>query len=367
MRFFCFVLLTFVLTYVLIGCGKNKLTSTKVLQASIIKTIPLPKYNAFLGAGYDTEHLAVLMLRQDTNSAGLKEEIVVYLLDLSNFKSTEVTMSIGKGPGELADYPFSVQLESSNMYFHLPKTNEMRIFSQKGKWIDNVVYSESMNSNTLSEYAVVHEENIYFHNSKNYLLAKMDVNGRVVKSLKYQEKYDLNKKKIRINGGCMVLDKRAEQFYIGYYNLPFRVEVYDLDLNLKDVIRYKVEYFSPYELDMTKRFNNLSGTSIISNIVIDEEYLYLTCFVNSGIEINQDNNYIYVIDKKTKQPIKRINFNSNNTLSNQFDIILATRDFIIGYYYPSKDEKMSNPVFSGDAFCYLLVYENPMYEKGNNR
>ena len=218
-----------------------------------------------------------------------------------------LTFKKGKGPGQIL-FAFSGGIYDDTIYILDQGMKRISYYDLNGSYIDEVQLNDATSSD-LSSFIVIGDK-IYIHGSYMTLLAILDrADGHLIKKIDFPEKVDFEQKEIPIQGGTFSYDPQQKMLLIGYYNKPFRLERYDLDLKKIDTVTItENDSYEPCRWQKIPQGGMaIVGHYMIPSIDLGSDYIYIPSphgvkWGEHGHEPIPSKNFINVFNRKTYKP-----------------------------------------------------------------
>ncbi len=276
----------------------------------------------------------------------------------------------GKGPNEVTSFN-NFEVSKNRMLIFDSVLNRISIFDFTGKLIDVI----NINKNNIKSVAncVLISGRMIFNGFHKVKIGKFNYENGKYKIKKYQLKktYGETYDGMITRGGNIYYDENSENVFLAYNNIPFKIEVYNKNLNLKKVIEKDINReVSQYRFKLLGKGRGTTavGNKLITGIRTYKDFLYT---VNQGrksfiVKNNRLKPNLYlkkvkinIFDKKTGEYLYCI---ENEKLSD-IDAIIGgiidiNKDHIILAYTETENEifkKNRRKIEKG-----IVVLDNPL-------
>lgn len=213
--------------------------------------------------------------------AGIYNDSVYYIQDLSNeyrirfmsFEGAEqrhISIKKGKGPGE-AESTLGIRIFKDIIYFSDLRLARISMFSIDGKYIESIDFDKNSGFIVSFDYC---NGPMAFQSLTHTKLGLIDLqDGSVIKSIK-SDIDETNYVGKELTSGVTKYDPLTNKIYIGNLSIPYRIDVYDMDLNKLNTITYDLE--KTYRPAKLVEGPDADGDMIVSSISVDEKHIYAT-------------------------------------------------------------------------------------------
>ncbi len=294
-----------------------------------------------------------------------------FILKINSIEGEElksITIPQGKGPGE-AYQILGVKFKNDKIYFGDLGLQRVTMLDMDGKYLDSFKYNSSKIGFVV--YFEIGGNNFYFNSLSHVNLGQMNLNDGNV-----ENKVDMDLKKLPENdtvyeGLKMVYDDKNNKLYAGHMSVPYRIDIYDENLNKIDEIEHDNLFKKAKKMRFYRRRGaglRIAGKTIISSIALDDNYIY-TPFTGSFTELKEENFQmklnkikpeILVTDKKTKELKARIKIQGINKIKGSFNIIGVNDKYIVTSLTDRSDKaKVVKNVYKKGSRNLILVFEKP--------
>lgn len=265
--------------------------------------------------------------------------VVVYFFTFSGEIIETIRFKIGKGPGYIG-HPAAVKIYNGKIYIYDDSLRKISIFSRKGVFIDDILISDIFGIGGTID---IDGKFLYYHGFYKNKLVKYDMEkAAVVKSIVYPDykKENLDKEEIKIRGGYLEVDQECNALYIGYYNEPYRIEMYNKELEKSCVFKKKgVNQKFPL---VQQRSGFWSGTFSISSLCRYEDFLIAssgggTLIKNGKPSALKESFGLSVFDLESKKLRNEITIRQISHVVGNAYIIGITDDYIVLYMSDEDD------------------------------
>jgi len=310
------------------------------------------------------------------------EKAYLNFYNLNGKKAKQLEFTRGRGPGQIFAINVTfIQNEKINIFDFARRS--LLIFDLKGNYIDEYKIN-------LDDYGTIarNKEHIYFSGMLRNKLAKLDITeGDILKTIKYEDAEgiksfrDIVGKKMKL--APIYIDRQDKKVYRGTYNLPYKIEKYDYDLNIIDKFEREIKgNFKDFKL-ISGSGNN--GSILISSMETDDKYLYAS-FGGGQITERKDNKislsgisneyFISVFDKKNGDFLYEINVDAISPLKGITRLLKVTKEniyiMVVDFEDTLKNElesrdlndeksEMESRYLSGNVTRAVVTVKNPLY------
>ena len=192
-----------------------------------------------------------------------------YKLQFSDEKGNitrEYNFDKGKGPGETM-FPASITLADENICIYDSWMEKISLFDPEGEFIDSYLLDGIGDHGSIT----VIDNAVYYHGLALTFFLKYDFSTEEeIKRVPHSEKmrkswFDMDARlKTPVEGGCLAAGPDKKRLYIGYWNMPYRVDEFDLDLNkLRTFTRTLDRNYKPLQGSFGERL--ISGIQFYDN------------------------------------------------------------------------------------------------------
>lgn len=215
----------------------------------------------------------------------------------------------GKGPGEIT-HNWRLKVFDDRVYLLDESQNKIVVYDLQGEAVDDIYFN--VTGERIIDF-VVFQDSIILEGIFKYKLLKLDKStGDIVAELKYEKAYSVNEYFASdLRDGILACDDG--RIYLGYYNKPFRIDVFSDALEQVD--SFVKDYGDGYENCGWQRHPQggvaLMGHQMVYNMFVKGDEIYVP--FGQGITYDEDGmhfmdveNAIYVMNKtngKLKQKI----------------------------------------------------------------
>ena len=213
--------------------------------------------------------------------SGVYNDMVYYVQDLPTdfkvrfltFEGKEVrSISIkkGKGPGE-AISTLGIRIFEDTIYFSDMQLARISIFTIDGTFKESIEFDQDSGLVVSLDYC---NGPMAFQSLTHTKLGLMDMKtGKIIKSIKSSVN-EANYVGTELNGGVTKYDPLTNHIYVGNLSLPYRIDVYDMDLQKLKTITYDLD--GNYRPAKLVEGPDADGDMIVSSISVDEKHIYAT-------------------------------------------------------------------------------------------
>ncbi len=341
------------------GSTSNNIHPPKVIETDVAFVWGLNQItgnNPSRCCGFSNDLIYIL------SDEGNKFQITFY--KVNGQKEKTVVINKGKGPGEVK-FNFFFKIRDNRMFFYDWSLKKIAIYDIEGKPIDDILLPAELGYVQDFDY---YDGIFYLHDALNNKIMKLNQNGEVVSKIGYEEgiisKSDFFTFPVRF--GRLLIDQSDPSLYLGYYNLPYRIEKYDLNLNKRHTITKKVSD-SYYECKWLKRDKNvsLSGNMMVETMAIYNQYLYIPfgegyTYDQNGLVPYHVENTLFVFDKNSGKYVcdiwnKKLKNSSYGYyvlgVNKEYIILLSMYDSSVAEDYASQEERDNN-------YAWIFVLKN---------
>lgn len=233
--------------------------------------------------------------------------ITLHFYDFEGNKTKTVDFNRGKGPAQINN-PALFSVAKDKIYIYDDTVQKLNLYDLKGNFIK--AYSIDTKLGLMGS-CKLDDKYLYYHGFYKNKLVKYNYKKRkIVEKISYKNfnKKDFKDKKFEVNGGYMHIIK--DKIYIGYYNQPYRIEIYNK--NLKHLETIKKELDKNYQ-DVVKTEKGVwTGAFVISSVKSYDNNLYASFgggdkSIGKNSKLLKNRFRIFVFDKKHKYKFKLIN------------------------------------------------------------
>lgn len=265
--------------------------------------------------------------------------VAVYFFTFSGEIIETIRFKIGKGPGYIG-HPAAVKIYNGKIYIYDDSLRKISIFSRKGVFIDDILISDIFGIGGTID---IEGKFLYYHGFYQNKLVKYDMEqATVVRSIAYSDfkKEDLDKDEIKIRGGYLKVDQERDALYIGYYNGPYCIEIFNRGLEKKCSLKRK-NAEQKFPLVQTRR-GFWSGTFSISSLCRYEDFLIAssgggTLIKNGKPSALKESFSISVFDLESRKLRNEITIRQISHVVGNAYIIGITEDYIVLYMSDEAD------------------------------
>lgn len=289
---------------------------------------------------------------------------LVEFYDFSGTKSYTVPIGKGKGPGEVM-YLTAVRVSEDVIHIYDYALKKIVRYSVKGDHIDDIMIDTQL---PLTDFQVVRNE-YFFAGALDQLICKVNSEGEVSQKIEYDE--GLLKHGDRYPGGIVAADDLSHSLYIGYSNLPYRIEEYSKDLKKTMTISKKVrEKSDPVRIYSPKEWRGMyfpQGKFAIHSMAFDEKYIYVSYgagfhYTSQGIELLPVKNALNVFDKNNGEYIYDISCEQLKNSSFGYALLGVTDKYIVlGAMTILEKDLMDNmQIKTKDNLFWFIILKKPI-------
>ena len=228
---------------------------------------------------YDVDKLLMI---NPINNIGIYDNMIFYWSEendylLLNFKdlSKNIKKSIsfekGKGPGEISSINQTKVTEKKIIIFDSTR-KLLQFYDLEGQFIDEF---QIKNFEIGSMFDIL-ENTLYVTGMLKNQVTKIDLKKNIIKKVPFKVQYkkiaDLEKKGFRISP--IHIDRKTKNVYISSYILPYEINIYNNDLDNIGKLKRKIEKTLYHKFIYNKV--GASGSIMVSNMLSDDQYLYVS-------------------------------------------------------------------------------------------
>jgi len=288
------------------------------------------------------------------------DKVIIKFIDYYGNLVNRIIIDKGKGPGEV----LGVQIIKyyDNKLYILDSLNKISIFADNGEYIDCFYVNEC--GDTPFSFQVMNDDVLYISGQlKTNILKIKNGSGDIIKK-KVFENIDFSHGAF-FNGGPIALDCEKKILYRGFYSSPYRLDIYDLDLNLQKTIFYDL----PKNIHGTKWYIDnivdVSGYHLISSIHVDKRYLYLPPI--SGYEITHQGDKglkgdfkIYLINNKSYNCDYILYYDKIKIVKDIAGVFSINNDYIYTFIYDREGE-LNHKFFGNNQAgnIIIIIFKKP--------
>ena len=305
------IFFVFLLFSIFFGCTENKTVfSKKPLQGRVVsrieKVIRLKDFNS------TTNPADISGISEKLFFYGEKrgESFIVHLISLNNRKEKKIILKKGKGPGEV-QYPMSVKIAEGKIHILDMGLRKIVIYTLTGNYIDEIVIKGDIGFP--HTFAITKNYFIFNGSLRNKIAIVDKKNGNVIKNYVYEKPLPMPQKGKNFLGGILKADYEKDQFLLGYYNTPYRIEKYDKNGNLLLRMKRKVNFsLIPCRWNLVnKSYPIPTGHFAVPSFALFKSRLYVSPVEGYKIKQNKmirlkSEHFISVFDTENGKWIKKI-------------------------------------------------------------
>ncbi len=306
-----------------------------------------------------------------TNSGGF------CFADLSGKTIRQISIANGKGPGEIQSH-MAITIANDRIVIYDNAQNKLVLYSIEGKHIDDIALNDEIG---VPMSVTINDAFMYINGKFGVKLLKYDLTRL---SVSESQAYEVLQKEVPqdgdpFQGGVLSYDPFEKSLFLGYYNRPFTLEQYDIDLNV--IQTYSLKSTSDYKECSWYNYNGAItqvGDRVIGGIAFDENYIYTsfgggyekasTPTDGKPFEYRVVDVDIRAFDRKTKRQTAQIICTQLNGIRGFVKILGVTHDNIIiqiADMSPTTYLLMNKKRAENQTRNFAIaVLKNPLYEKG---
>ncbi len=355
----------------MLSCGKSTLEivtvpiSTTWIPVNLNLFNPPEKSGTYEGMLYYTE--------------AFPEKLVMHFTDENGNKQKTLTFKRGKGPGEVEAISL-IRVQNKIIYMYDLARQKVSMFDLAGTYVDEIPLSKDMGMFGVMDFM---DKTMYYHAYFGKKLSKLELeHGQLLKSIEHEkpsyEPNDIAGKDFE--QGIIRADSYDKKIYISYYIEPYRIEVYNTDLQLEHVLtRDLPEAYEKMKFDAQ---GGVNGNMLVSSLEADEHYIYAPfgggqrTIIKSPQDVKIEGVpkkfYISVFDKKKKKCIREIHIDKLVSLNGVISILGTTQKSIFllvidmgntleGIIHQKEEDKTEAQKQLGLNYS-IIVIPNPMYD-----
>ncbi len=347
------VLIILILILLLISCSSS---STSVLEAEYKEILELDVPRMFSNPGE-------LMKISDNKLIYLSSEGNYFYFNIINLKTKEksiLKISKGKGPNEMY-MPMSIALKDNRIYVYDMMLKKISIYDTEGQYLDDIYFKEHIGWPHSFD---VYKKDFVFNGGLHNKIVLLDREGKIYKKLAYEKIQRMPVPNEKFRGGIIKSD--GKKLFLGSFDKPYRIEVYDSDLKLERKITKKIKnnYENPV-WNLQLQHPMPVGSYMISSLYMSGDYIYTNSISRFDV-ITEDKKkkyktfendfYINVFDKKMGKIEYKI-INSKIDETEGFTIVKVDKNKI--YLFVSEDilKKLDKNIKSKNG---ILILNNPV-------
>lgn len=337
----------------LISCGKTKVD---IMEAEYIKVLELDISQMSSNPGELMEIAGDDLIYLSSKG----DNFYFNIINLKTKDKSRIKISRGKGPNELY-MPMSIALKNNKIYIYDMMLKKISIYNTKGEYLDDIYFKEQIgwphSFDVFKEYFV-------FNGGLHNKIVLLDRKGKIYKKLPYKKIQRMPEHGKKFRGG--IIKSGANELYLGSFDKPYRIEIYDGNLNLKRKITHEVkgDYKDPV-WNMKLQYPVPVGSYMISSLYVTDDFIYANS-INRFDVISEnkkgkyktylDEFYINVFDKNGgKLKYKLINDKIEKTEG--FTVVRVDTDSIYLFVHEDILRKLDNNIESKNG---ILILNNPI-------
>jgi len=303
----------------LAGCGKKNLNNLEIVALFESKNA----FNNMCKGVYNDMIFAV---------QNFPDKFAMQFLDMTGKEVKKFDIKRGKGPGELMHALFA-RINNDFIYiadFALKRLNK---FDMDGKFIESIEFSEETGIIVSAE---VVGDYLYFHSLQNIYFGKMNITtGKIEKFIPHPKTGNPVNGEL-IDAVYVKYDQLANKFYLGHMNMPYKIDIYNDNLEKESEITYEVKGdVKPMKWFITERQMDPIGAMMITSMAYDEKYIYAP-IQSTQTDIKNDKFYldpiqtgVLVFDKITHKCVAVLKNERFEGTEGEFNVVGVTKDYIV--------------------------------------
>ena len=296
MKHFIYVCLLF-----LIGCSRQ----VSLQEASITQVILLDDVtyqNAGMNIAAYRDHIYYM------EDAGT--DYRVHVLDSQGEQDSVITIPKGKGPGEMT-HNWRLKIFDDLIYLLDTSQNKIVVYDLQGEPADDIYFD--VTGERITDFVVLSDSIVLEGVFKNKLLKLDKETGDILAKLEYDKVYQSVNEYFSSELREGVLASHDGRIYLGYYNKPFRIDVFSVDLEQeKSIVK---DYGEGYETCGWRRHPQggvaLMGHQMVYNMFVNGEEITVPfgqgiTYDNEGMHFMDVENCVYVLGSESGETKRKI-------------------------------------------------------------
>lgn len=297
-----------------------------------------------------------------------KTNFILKFYSLGGKLKRKIKFDISKGPGGIVS-TFSLKIKDDKIYIYDSTLARISIFNMNGEFIDLIKVNKNIG---IYPNMDINDGVVYLTGHFRNKLVKFDLTkGKILKKIEYENsmtKNDFFDKNVLT--GALTYDKNDDLIYLGYYNKPYRIVIYDTNLKKKGrITRGLDEKLKKVKWMKLGRGTALIGEFAIHSLFIDKKYIYAPygygfTYTKKRIRSLGDvENTIHIFDKKTGKYIYDVWNKKLNNSGFGYTILGANKKHIVLFSIFDKNvvDGLKTKKEKVGKRAWIFVLENPLY------
>jgi len=198
----------------------------------------------------------------------MQTDFKIRFLTFDGKEVRSISIKKGKGPGE-AISTLGIRIFDNVIYFSDIALSRISIFTIDGTFSESIDFDKESGLIVSLDYC---NGPMAFQSLTHTKLGLMDLkNGKILKSIKSGID-ETNYVGTELSGGVTKYDPLTNHIYVGNLSLPYRIDVYDMDLQKLKTITYDLE--GNYRPAKLVEGPDAEGDIIVSSLNVDKDHIY---------------------------------------------------------------------------------------------